>query len=112
VAVEGVALGIGKRVGDPARHPQLGLVGPPRRVASARTHATQTVVFGHDALHLAGTSLVRADIETVIALAASRLVNSGVTNGRGFYVSVDGVPIAFRLFVIDGIVRLGTSIPK
>jgi len=55
---------------------------------------------------------VRADVETAIALAASRLVDSGVTNGSGFYVSVEGVLIEFRLFVADGIVRLGTYIPR
>lgn len=73
---------------------------------------TQTVVFGHGARHLAGTSLARADVETAIALAASRLVDSGVTNGSGFYVSVEGVLVEFRLFVVDGIIRLGTYIPR
>ena len=73
---------------------------------------TQTVVFGHGARHLAGTSLARADVETAIALAASRLVDSGVTNRSGFYVSVEGVLVEFRLFVVDGIIRLGTYIPR
>lgn len=73
---------------------------------------TQTVVFGHGARHLAGTSLARADVETAIALAAPRLVDSGVTNGSGFYVSVEGGLVEFRLFIVDGIIRIDTYIPR
>ena len=106
VATEGAAVGTGTTIVG-ASGPSAVAAGSTVFPTTAIVTGSQTVVFGHGSLHLVGTALSQAPVEAAIAGAASEIAATGATSAISTVI-INGVTIEYRMYVVNGIIRIGT----